>query len=281
MLLPVSQPISGIFLALVAVARGVRTATILALLAGGTLALFALIIGASPLSVVAMIAIAWLPVYLLATIWQVTRSEVLVLQLSLIIAVAALLSFHLVVGDVTLFWQPIFDAVDEAYRQAGAASPFATLQEEYAATPGSLAVTMTTAVTAAVWLAAVFEFMLGGALYNKLPGERPRFGRIRDIDFGRVLATIFVAVTVVSLLSGSTLLEEVAALMFAAFLLQGFVVAHWLHLEGHAPVWVVLIAYASVLLLWQYALMAIAVVGYLDALFRARRRLVEKKGSRQ
>ncbi len=281
MLLPVSQPISGIFLALVAVARGVRTATILALLAGGTLALFALIIGASPLSVVAMIAIAWLPVYLLATIWQVTRSEVLVLQLSLIIAVAALLSFHLVVGDVTLFWQPIFDAVDEAYRQAGAASPFATLQEEYAATPGSLAVTMTTAVTAAVWLAAVFEFMLGGALYNKLPGERPRFGRIRDIDFGRVLATIFVAVTVVSLLSGSTLLEEVAALMFAAFLLQGFVVTHWLHLEGHAPVWVVLIAYASVLLLWQYALMAIAVVGYLDALFRARRRLVEKKGSRQ
>ena len=64
-------------------------------------------------------------------------------------------------------------------------------------------------------------------------------------------------------------------------MLQGFAVVHWLHAREHVPVMVVFLAYGSLLVLQGYAVMALAIVGLLDALLRVRRRLLESKGSGQ
>ena len=220
-------------------------------------------------------------VYLLGVMWRGTASTLLALQLSLIVAAAALLVFNLAVADLDAYWQPMLQAMDESYRQAGMRSPLAALQEQLEGVPDTIGALITMGVATLVWLLAALEFMLGGALSDKLPGMRPRIGRIRELDFGRTLAIAFVMVTVLAWLADMSMLRQVGFLFLTAFMLQGLAVVHWLHAREYAPVIVVFLAYGSLLVLQGYAVMAIAVVGLLDALLRVRRRLLESKGSGQ
>jgi hypothetical protein len=64
-------------------------------------------------------------------------------------------------------------------------------------------------------------------------------------------------------------------------MLQGFAVVHWLRGEGYAPVIVVMLMYATVLIVPDFALMTLAVIGVSDATLRLRRRLMKIKGSEQ
>ena len=279
--MPITQPVSGVFLATIGIARGIRAAAVYVLLAAGALLAFAAVLGASPVAVLKMLAAGWIPVYLLVVMWRVTGSTLLATQLSLIVAALALLVFNLAVGDLDAYWQPMLQAMDESYRQAGMQSPLAALQEQLEGVPDTIGALITMGVVTLVWLLATLEFMLGGALTDRLPGERPRFGRIRDLDFGRTLAIAFVAVTVLAWLADLSMLRQMGFLFLTAFMLQGFAVAHWLHAREYAPLVVVFLAYGSLLVLQGYAVMAIAVVGLMDALLRVRRRLLETKGSGQ
>lgn len=280
-LLPITQPVSGLFLATLGIARGIRAAAVLAALAAGTVLVFTAVLGASPVAVLMMLAGGWVPVYLLVSIWQVTGSALLTVQLSLVAVAALLLVFNLAVGDLEAFWQPTLQAVDASYREAGMQSPLAALREQLEGAPDTIGALMTMGVATVVWLLAALEFMLGGALKDKLPGEKSRFCRLRDLDFGRTLAMVFVAVTVLAWLADLSVLRQVGFLFLTAFMLQGFAVAHWLHAREYAPVIVVFVAYGSLLVLQGYAVMAIAVVGLMDALLRVRRRMLESKGSGQ
>ncbi len=193
--------------------------------------------------------------------------------MSLLLAIAVLVILHLVGVDFEAVWQPLFDAFDKTSMENGGVAIFAALQSEYASQPDSLAVVMTTALVTMSWLLAVLEFLAGGALADKLPGETAKFGRIRSLDLGRVLALMFIAALLLAYISELSIFRQLALLMFAAFLLQGFIIVHWLNLEGHVPVWVVLLVYGSLVVLMQYAVVAVAVIGYLDAVFRARHRI--------
>ena len=279
--MPVTQPVSGLFLATLGIARGIRAALVYAALAAGTLLAFAALIGAAPDRVLMMLAAAWAPVCLLVVMWQVTRSALLTVQLSLVIAVVALLVANLLIVDLDAFWQPTLQAIDRSYEEAGMRSPLVTLREQLEGAPDTVGVLMTMGVATLVWLLATLEFMLGGSLSDRLPGSGPRVGRMRDLDFGRTLAIAFVAVTVLAWLADSGTLRQVGFLFLTAFMLQGLAVVHWLRAREHVPVMVVFLAYGSLLVLQGYAVMAIAIVGLLDALLRVRRRLLESKGSGQ
>ncbi|MBT8082127.1 MAG: hypothetical protein KJO56_06885 [Gammaproteobacteria bacterium] len=280
-LLPIMQPVSGVFLATIGIARGIRAAGVYVLLAAGTVLAFTAVLGASPVAVLKMLAAGWIPVYLLIVMWQVTGSALLALQLSLIVAAGVMLVFNLAVGDLDAYWQPMLQAMDESYRQAGMQSPLAALQAQLEGVPDTIGALMTMGVITIVWLLSALEFVLGGALRDKLPGEKSRFFRVRDLDFGRTLALAFVAVTVLAWLADLSMLRQVGFLFLTAFMLQGFAVVHWLHAREYAPVMVVFLAYGSLLVLQGFAVMAIAVVGLMDAMVRLRRRLLEAKGSRQ
>ena len=277
-LLPPTRPLGAVFLAMLVMARDVKAASVLAALAAGTLVLFATLVGNEPLLVAQVVLVSWLPAYVLAVVWQRSRSLLLTLQLSLLAAIGVLLVFHVAVSDIDAFWEPVFKVLDDGYRQQGLTSPVAVLREGLAPLPDSLAVLMTTSVITMYWLLSIVEIGFGGALYNALPGERRVFGRMRDLDFGRVLAGLFAVVLVLAFATGSSLLRQIGLLMTFAFVVQGIVVAHWLHLERRAPAWLVVATYGSLLVLMQYAVVAIAVIGYLDAWFRIRHRIQIGKG---
>jgi hypothetical protein len=215
---------------MLAVARDVRFAVIRAMLAGGAVVLFLAVLGGSPLRGLEIIAAGWLPVVVLVMIWHLSRSIGLAVQVSLLLAIAVLAGLHLAGVDFEAVWQPIFDAFDEASVAQGGMAVFAALQSEFASQPDSLAVVMTTVLVTMSWLLAVLEFLAGGALANKLPDETAKFGRIRSLDMGRVLATMFVAALLLAYVSELSVFRQLGLLMFAAFLLQGFIIVHWLNL---------------------------------------------------
>lgn len=277
-LLPPLQIVSGIILAMLAIATGVRNAVLMMVLAGGVLVLIAAILGSDVISVMVLLVSGWMPVLLLVTVFQVTRSAQLTLQLSVLTAAVAVLGFGLVIGDSVAYWQPMIEAAERIYQEQGVASPFAALGEEADAARRQAASFMTAMLVVAVWLAAVLEFMLGGGLYNQLPGDRPKFARFRDINLGQVLATLFVGLLAVAFLTGIETLYQVGIVVFAAFLIQGLAVAHWLHLEGHSPGWTVVLLYVLLIALPQYVLMAVAVVGLMDAWIGIRRRFAKHEG---
>ncbi|MDH3619962.1 MAG: DUF2232 domain-containing protein [Gammaproteobacteria bacterium] len=277
-LVPLLQIVSGMILALLAIATGVRSAVLLALLASGALILFAAVLGSDVASVAILLATGWLPVLLLVTLWQFTRSAQLTLQLSVIVAVMALFVFEWAIGDSAAYWEPMIEAVERFYQERGVASPFPAQGDEAGEFRATVARTMTSWFVVAFWFAAVMEFLLGGGLYNQLPGERPKFSRFRDVNFGQVIATLLVLVMIVAYLTGSEILYQVGVVVFAAFLLQGFAVAHWLHLEGHSPGWIVVLLYVLLLSVPVYVVIAVAVTGFLDAWFGIRRRLVKNEG---
>jgi hypothetical protein len=280
-LLPITQPVSGLFLAMLGISRGARVALVFAALAGATMIAFMAVLGAEPSRVLKMLLAGWVPVYLLVVMWQVTKSAVLTVQLSVIVAAVTLLVANLLIVDLDAFWRPTLEAVDRSYQEAGMRSPLAALEQQLEGAPDTIGALMTMAVATIVWLLAALGFMLGGALSDKLPGTGPRFDRMRDLDFGRTLAIVFVAVTVLAWLADSSMLRQVGFLFLTAFMLQGFAVVHWLHNREYVPVIAVFLAYGSLLVLQDYAVMAIAVVGLMDALLRVRRRLLESKGSGQ
>jgi uncharacterized protein YybS (DUF2232 family) len=63
----------------------------------------------------------------------------------------------------------------------------------------------------------------------------------------------------------------VAFVAFMMFWLQGLAIIHWLHAERGMPVLLVILAYALLPFLNALLLMALAVVGYIDAWFEFRR----------
>ena len=65
-------------------------------------------------------------------------------------------------------------------------------------------------------------------------------------------------------------------LLFAVFWLQGAAIVHWLHAGGYVPAAVIIAAYALTLVLFAYLFPALAVLGYTDAWFRYRHRVMKQ-----
>ena len=131
---------------------------------------------------------------------------------------------------------------------------------------------MTTLVVLAGWTLYVTVVLLGYAAWRTLPDKGPVYGRFCDLNLGRVLALTMAVSSVLAVLTGSDWLQNLAFVAFMMFWLQGLAIIHWLHVERAMPVIVVILAYAMLPLLNALLLMALAVVGYIDAWFEFRRR---------
>jgi hypothetical protein len=105
--LPVLHVFSGIFMVLLVLRQTLRLAIIEGALAGALLALVYLLAGIPVMEAVVAVLTTLLPAVLLAIALQSTRSLALTLQLSALVAAAAVLGFHIAVDDLTAFWQPV------------------------------------------------------------------------------------------------------------------------------------------------------------------------------
>ena len=260
--------LSAALIVLLVLRDGTRVAMLKAAAAGLLLAVIGLVVGTPPSVVIAVAVVYWLPAMLMATLLAVTRSLTLTLQVSVLVAVLGMLVFFGIVGDPVAFWEVELGAAAEIWRSLGAVELADSLTEGQA----MLAAQMTMFIVTLLWTIYAATLVLGYKLFRQLPGETDRYGRFRELNFGRVIALIMALCSVVALLIGAAWLQNIAFVMFAIFWLQGLAIVHWMHGKEILPGFAVAMVYVLMLPLSAVIVVALAVLGYIDAWFDLRRR---------
>jgi hypothetical protein len=273
LLLPLMQVFSGAIMVLLVLQQGVRLAVIEGLLAGGVLALVALFAGAPAVDVVLTVTVTLLPAALLGLLLQASRSLVLTMQVTAILAAVAMLGFQLAVSDPVAFWQPMLTVLTDWARDNQLYAQAELLESE----PRMAADMMSLAAVVTRWTLYAIYLLLGYRAFSLLMDRGELYGRFRDLDFGRVIGLTLVVASVVAWALGLNWLQNVAVVLFAVFWVQGLAIMHWLHGEHLLPTFVVGTTYALMLILHIFLIIALAVFGYTDAWFGFRRRAAMRK----
>lgn len=275
LLFPLAPLISGLVMAHLVLASGVRIAAIQAVVAGAVLALVALILSASIGQIVASAVTWWVPVFLLAALARHWRSMPLALQVSVILAMLGTVGFFVVLGDPSGYWNETIATSIELARQAGLHEQADMLSESQSV----IVPQMTMLFVFTAWTFYVLVTLLGYGLFQALPGKDSAYGRFCDLNFGRVLATIMAIASVGAVATGWIWLQNLGFVAFAVFWLQGLAILHWLHAAQRLPFFVVIMVYALLPFLNVLLVITFAVLGYMDAWFdfRARANIRENK----
>lgn len=269
LLLPAPQLTSGVIMVLLVLAQGPKLAVVEGAIAASVLLTVSLLFGVSIASIATLMLGTWVPVLLAAMLLLATRSLTLVLQVSVIVAIAAMLGFYIFVSDPLAFWQPYLAQMEELVARNNLQLNMEMFTAEV----------MTVSAVLAFWMLYVVGLLLGYALYKRLPGETGEFGRFRELNFGRVIAVAMALAATLAVVTGAGWIQNLAFVMFVFFWIQGLAIVHWLHAEGTLPV-AALIAVYLFLPILQILLMAfLAVLGYTDAWFDIRRRMKKAEGS--
>ncbi len=263
LLLPAPQLTSGAIMVLLVLAQGTRLAVLEAFVAAAILAVTSLILGGTLTSVMILMAGTWVPVMLLALLLVTMRSLTLTLQVSVIVAVAAMLLFQVAVPDPAAFWQPYLDLMDAVIKENGLQLDTELLSAEV----------MTISATLVFWMLYTAALLIGYWLYRGLPQETVDFGRFRELNFGRVIAFTTAIFSLLALVIGAAWLSNVAFIVFVMFMMQGLALVHWLHGEGILPVFAVVSVYLLMPFLQVLLVIVLAMIGYTDAWIGFRRRL--------
>lgn len=265
LLLPAPQLTSGAIMVLLILVQGIRLAVIEAIVAAPVLAVAFVLFGGTLASVIVLMAVTWVPVTLLAVSLVTMRSLTLTLQMTVIVAVAALLVFQIAVPDPTAFWQPYLDIMAAVIRENGLQLDTELLTADV----------MTISAVLVFWMLYTVALLIGYWLYQQLPGEVHDFGRFRDLNFGRVIAFTMLLASLLALVIDATWLQNVAFVTFVMFMMQGLAIIHWLHGEGILPVAALVAVYVLLPFLQVLLVMVLALIGYADAWFGFRRRMIK------
>lgn len=270
LLLPFAQVISGTVMALLVLRHGAPQAAFHGVIAVALLLVISLLLSVPVSQVLANAAVIWVPVMLLAALLRSRRSLTFTLQVAALIALLVTLAFYLLLGDPAAYWSDVLVNVAAAFRDMGLQQHAETLLAQREIVAGQ----MTTLVVLATWSLYVTVLLLGYAIFRSLADKPAEFGRFCDLNFGKVLALTMAITSVLAVLTGSVWLQNLAFVAFALFWFQGLAIVHWLHAERGLPILVVILVYALIPLLNALLIMALAVLGYIDAWFEFRRRKV-------
>jgi|GEM_PF-660562 len=275
LVLPFGQIFSGAAMVMLVLKGGAAMAALQGLMALAVLAMLSLISKASLPGILISGLFAWLPVFLLAWLLRQSRSLILTMQVSAILAMAVTLGFYGVVDDSSAYWMAVLTEVADAFKGMGLTelARLIVAQKEFIAPQ----MTMLTVLTS--WSLTVLVMVLGYAMYQALPDRKGEFGRFCDLRFGRVLTITLAVISVLALFIGAEWIQNFAFVVFAIFWLQGLSVMHWLHEVGPLPFIVLIVLYAMLMLPFLTALLviALAVLGYTDAWFDYRARVGRHK----
>lgn len=262
----------GLVMAYLVFANGVSLAVIQGVAAAIVLGVLAVILNASAVQIVVTALLIWVPAASLAALARRLKSLTLTLQVSVILAMVGVLAFFVVLGDPAVFWSEMLTQWTTLVRENG--------QPEYAdqllASTALIVPQMTMMAVFTIWTWLVLVLLLGYGLFQFLPEKKAIYGRFCDLNYGRVLAAIMAVTSVIAVATGATWLQNVAFVVFVVFWLQGLAIMHWLLSEKLLPIFVVIATYAFLLVpvLNGLLVIALAILGYMDAWFdfRARRK---------
>lgn len=262
LLLPAPQLTSGVIMVLLVLAQGAKLAVIEACIAAAVLLTVSVLFGVSIDSIVMLMLGTWLPVLLLAVLLLASRSLTLTVQVSVILAALTMLGFYVVVADPVQFWEPYMTMMAEIVEQNNLQLNLQLLTAEV----------MTLSAALAFWMLYTVGLLLGYAVYKRLPRETREFGRFRELNLGRVIASTMALTTLLAFVIDAAWLQNLAFILFVVFWIQGLAIVHWMHTHGQLPLAAVISVYALLPFLQVLLMTALAVFGYTDAWFDFRRR---------
>ena len=256
---------SSMIVVLLIMTHGWRRATLQVAVAGAVLVAVALVVGFALPVLMELMALFWVPALLLGALLRKSRSLTLTMQVSVIIAIVALTAFYVVVPDPVAFWEPRVAEAAEAMIASGFELRTELLQLEY----------MTVSAVFMGWTIGTTGFLLGYGVYRKLPSETAEFGRFRDLNFGRVIAFAVALVSLLAIVVGAAWLKNVAPVLFVIFWLQGLAIVHYMHAQKLIPIHALVAVYVLIPLLQVLIVTVLAIIGYMDAWFDFRRRMIK------
>lgn len=260
--------VGGLVMTHLVFANGLRVAALQGLAATLFLGALAFIVNASAGQIVATAVMIWVPAIVLAALTLRLRSLTLVLQITVIIAMVGVLGIYVALGDPTDYWSELLTQWTAIIRDSG--------QTEYAdqvlASKALIVPQMTMMAVFTLWSWLILVLLLGYGLYQCLPEKQAIFGRFSDLNYGRVLAAVMAVTSVVAVVTGAIWLQNLAFVAFVVFWLQGLAIMHWMHGQKRLPLVVLVVTYLLVPVLNGLLVIALAILGYLDAWFDFRTR---------
>ncbi|MBT8078296.1 MAG: hypothetical protein KJO31_06945 [Gammaproteobacteria bacterium] len=273
LLLPFRTMTSGATLVLLILHSGAQKVAIYALAAAGFVVGLGYITGLAVAELTATVAAIWLPIGLLAMLMRKTRSLTLTVQLSVVLAFAALLVINVGLEDPGVVGNNWLDQMIAYFNEVGNHGQANILADNRA----ELAPLVTLFIVLGVWLVYVMVLLFGYALFRSLPGQSAIYGRFCDLSLGRVLALTAAVVLSLTLVSNAVLLQQLAIMCIAVFSVQGLALMHWLQVERGLPMLVTIVVYLLLMPLAAILGPLLAMTGYADVWLDLRSRLAQRK----
>jgi hypothetical protein len=265
--------LSGTVMVLLVLAHGAVRAGIYGLLAAAVLAAMGLLAQAPVMSLVGNAVIIWGLAVALAGLLAWTRSLALAVQMTVIVAIAVTLGIFLVVDDTAAVWADLLAQLAATFSEAGLdqQSRFILAQQPHAGL-------MTGVVVSAGWTFSVALLLIGYGAYRLVPTSNASYGDFQQLGMGRVLAIVLAVVALGATFSGALWLVNLAIVMLLVFWLQGLAMLHWFKGAGRLPLLAFIAIYAALLVPVSAGIMVfgLALLGYCDAWFDLRRKMVGK-----
>lgn len=269
----VRVPILGIIgqaiIAFAVLRRGAAEGLMTALAASALIVLTLSLAGGNPAGHFVVVLLSWLPAFGLAVLLRKSQSLSLTVQAATVVSMVA-------VGLVFAFSDPVHVAQDLLTRYMAEVGDRVGPMSEAAIIAWSQVLTgMIAAVALLASVGAVFIGRWWQAALHRPGGFGSEF---RQLRLGMVVCALASVVFVAAGLSGLAWLQNVTLVLLSAYMLQGLAVTHAFigaAGSGYGTVWLAAV-YLSLLLAIQFAVPAIAGLGFLDSWFNFRSRLARR-----
>ena len=148
-----------------------------------------------------------------------TGSTTLTAQLTLLLAIVAVVSLHVSGVAPAEVWTVYADYIRSSVADDAPAEVLQSVE--------ALVATLHEVAVGSTLIAVMIALFIGYSLYALMPGNGFSLGRFSDLNLGRIMAATMIAACVLFALTGSGIARGVAFCMLVAFFLQGLALLHW------------------------------------------------------
>lgn len=223
----------------------------------------------APISALAFVPVAWLPLWIVAAVLWLTVSLPLALQAITLYGAIVVTLFHVVLPDPVVWWRDVLEQLAPALQAAHVGSNTTTTSNLIDA----LAPVMTGVTGSSLVMTSILALLLArwwqSVLYN--PGGFAK--EFYQFKLGRVNTLVAIAIFALAVLPGYGLFNDLSVLIFVPFMFQGLALIHALANKKRLH-WVWLLAlYVLLLFLLPQLVTLLALIGLSDNWIDFRRRL--------
>lgn len=198
-----------------------------------------------------------------------TGSITLVVQMSILVS---LLAAGLMIGAKLPLYESAKPLIEELQVQLAASGQETASLEPFAAYMDPVVALI---MVFSVWTSVLLAGFIGYTLYGGLAGVDYRFGRFRDVSFGRLIAGALAIFCILATLTQSPMVAALAMFLLLTFVINGLAFTHWVVANRALMPGLLVLVYLSFMLppFNGVSVIGFAVLGYFDAWFDLRKHI--------